>query len=91
MAGADTLTSVNLKTEIEISFVLIKIFQGEVLKEVAVMAASSTAQSTVQFGANSAMWCAVHADPGTLKNMQNSITLKFMQWYDSIRLRMTEN
>ena len=27
---------------------------------------------------------AVHTDPGELKNMQNSITLKFMQRYDSI-------
>ena len=25
-----------------------------------------------------------HTDPGELKNMRNSITFEFMQWYDSI-------
>ena len=34
---------------------------------------------------------AVHTDPGELKNMRNSITLEFMQRYDSIGLHMTKN
>ena len=32
-----------------------------------------------------------HTDPGELRNMRNSITLEFMQRYDSIWLRMTKN
>ena len=32
-----------------------------------------------------------HTDPGELKNMWNTITLEFMQWYDSIGLRTTKN
>ena len=34
---------------------------------------------------------ASHTDPGELKNIRISITLEFMQWYDSIGLRMTKN
>ena len=34
---------------------------------------------------------AAHTDPGELKNMRNSITLEFMQWYESIGLRMMKN